>query len=102
MKKMWKSVKKGLRIKSFVEGDACVDSQGRPCDLRDAEGLREVRTVMEGFGLGDAWAIELNGRTIVYVATEDDTALIDVARGRRHGQIARARPSQYGSRSLRL
>jgi hypothetical protein len=41
----------------------CVDEAGRPCEPEDSINVRYVAEVMERFGLGDRWAVLVDGGT---------------------------------------
>jgi hypothetical protein len=49
-----------------LEPDMCVDAAGRPCEPERSENIRYLEEVLQGFGLGDAFAVLLDGgsRTI--------------------------------------
>ncbi len=44
-----------------LEPDMCIDAEGRPAALEQSANLAYFTTVLERFGLGDAWALLLDG-----------------------------------------
>ena len=40
-----------------LEPEMCIDAAGRPCSLHDSENLRYLRRVMDGFDLGNSFAL---------------------------------------------
>ena len=44
-----------------LEPDMCVDAEGRPAALEESVNLRYFTEVLERFGLGDRWALLLDG-----------------------------------------
>src|SRR6476620_8639576 len=46
-----------------LEPDMCFDRHGRPSSVEDSVNLSYFRDVLERFGLGDSWALLLDGGT---------------------------------------
>jgi len=46
-----------------LEPDMCLDETGRPCEPERSPNIRYLAEVMERFGLGDRWAVLVDGGT---------------------------------------